>query len=188
MKKNLNIFFVLSFIITGFFVSCNTGINFQPKLEKKQSEMQFTEKNTGNMVKVYPAFNFSGDAEKSSRTALPDNSYKIEDFDIEDLDMVGIDFFEKPYMYKGESLFHGTGKELSDFMESGFEISSGTYGFRFRGTIYKRDNEGNIILSEDGSPFSNVSFDAETDYINISEDNDNIISFEIIPRKFYDKD
>ncbi len=188
MKKNLNIFFVLSFIITAFFVSCNTGINFQPKLEKKQSEMQFTEKNTGNMVKVYPAFNFPGGAEKSSRTALPDNPYKIEDFDIEDLDMVGIDFFEKPYMYMGESLFHGTGKELSDFMESGFEISSGTYGFRFRGTIYKRDNEGNIILSEDGSPFSNVSFDAETDYINISEDNDNIISFEIIPRKFYDKD
>ncbi len=186
MKKNLNIFFVLSFIITGFFVSCNTGINFQPKLEKKQSEMQFTEKNTGNMVKVYPAFNFSGDAEKSSRTALPDNSYKIEDFDIEDLDMVGIDFFEKPYMYMGESLFHGTGKELSDFMESGFEISSGTYGFRFRGTIYKRDNEGNIILSEDGSPFPNVRFDAETDYINISEDNDNIISFEIIPSKIHD--
>lgn len=186
MKKKLNIFFVLSFIITGFFVSCNTGINFQPKLEKKQSEKQFTEKNIGNMVKVYPAFNFPGGAEKSSRTALPSLSYKIEDFDIEDLDMVGIYFFEKPY-YNYRSLFHGTGKELSDFMESGFEISSGTYGFEFRGTIYKRDNEGNIILSEYGSPFPNVRFDAETDYINISEDNDNIISFEIIPRKSYDK-
>ena len=188
MKKKLNIFFVLSFIITAFFVSCNTGINIQPKLERNQSEKQFTEKNTGNMVKVYPAFNFPGGAEKSSRTALPDNSYKIEDFDIEDLDMVEIYFFEKPYIIRHPYLFHGTGKELSDFMESGFEISSGTYGFRFRGTIYKRDNEGNIILSEDGSPFPNVTFYARTDYINISEDNDNIISFEIIPRKFYDKD